>query len=163
MSSKSHDAWVCSQRSLGMVNYDGTGPALCWWCVWLPPQRALDMTREEYGGLPGWKQVNLKKAKGLFWRFGTDLKVQEKSLQEVVLSRHLLHLDIAEARGGGRMGGRAKRRWRGDDQWVWGVPTLPTSCFFSVCLCKLETSVGGCTSKWTLYMFWPTVGMFVHM
>uniref|UniRef100_A0A674BQI7 Supervillin n=1 Tax=Salmo trutta TaxID=8032 RepID=A0A674BQI7_SALTR len=27
---------------------------------------ALDMKREEYEGLPGWKQVNLKKAKGLF-------------------------------------------------------------------------------------------------
>uniref|UniRef100_A0A8C3WJS7 Supervillin n=1 Tax=Catagonus wagneri TaxID=51154 RepID=A0A8C3WJS7_9CETA len=27
---------------------------------------ALDMTREEYGALPTWKQVNLKKAKGLF-------------------------------------------------------------------------------------------------
>ncbi|KAJ8011552.1 hypothetical protein DPEC_G00059420 [Dallia pectoralis] len=29
-------------------------------------QKALDMKREEYEGLPGWKQVNLKKAKGLF-------------------------------------------------------------------------------------------------
>ncbi|XP_038579799.1 supervillin a isoform X7 [Micropterus salmoides] len=29
-------------------------------------EKALEMTREEYGGLPGWKQVNLKKAKGLF-------------------------------------------------------------------------------------------------
>uniref|UniRef100_A0A4W6CAV3 Supervillin a n=1 Tax=Lates calcarifer TaxID=8187 RepID=A0A4W6CAV3_LATCA len=29
-------------------------------------QKALEMTREEYGGLPVWKQVNLKKAKGLF-------------------------------------------------------------------------------------------------
>ncbi|XP_067434431.1 supervillin a isoform X20 [Thunnus thynnus] len=29
-------------------------------------EKALDMTREEYGGLPSWKQVNLKKAKGLF-------------------------------------------------------------------------------------------------
>uniref|UniRef100_A0A673YFU4 Supervillin n=1 Tax=Salmo trutta TaxID=8032 RepID=A0A673YFU4_SALTR len=28
--------------------------------------KALDMKREEYEGLPGWKQVNLKKAKGLF-------------------------------------------------------------------------------------------------
>ncbi|XP_066136649.1 supervillin isoform X14 [Saccopteryx bilineata] len=27
---------------------------------------ALDMTREEFGALPAWKQVNLKKAKGLF-------------------------------------------------------------------------------------------------
>ena len=32
----------------------------------LPMQKALDMKREEYEGLPGWKQVNLKKAKGLF-------------------------------------------------------------------------------------------------
>lgn len=30
------------------------------------PQFALDMTREEYSALPAWKQVNLKKAKGLF-------------------------------------------------------------------------------------------------
>ncbi|KAL7373766.1 hypothetical protein ABVT39_014359 [Epinephelus coioides] len=29
-------------------------------------KKALEMSREEYGGLPGWKQVNLKKAKGLF-------------------------------------------------------------------------------------------------
>ncbi|XP_028283829.1 supervillin-like isoform X3 [Parambassis ranga] len=29
-------------------------------------EKALDMTREEYERLPGWKQVNLKKAKGLF-------------------------------------------------------------------------------------------------
>uniref|UniRef100_A0A3B5BCA3 Supervillin n=1 Tax=Stegastes partitus TaxID=144197 RepID=A0A3B5BCA3_9TELE len=29
-------------------------------------QKALQMSREEYGGLPSWKQVNLKKAKGLF-------------------------------------------------------------------------------------------------
>ncbi|XP_027861514.1 supervillin a isoform X16 [Xiphophorus couchianus] len=29
-------------------------------------KRALDMSREEYGALPGWKQVNLKKSKGLF-------------------------------------------------------------------------------------------------
>ncbi|XP_014862523.1 PREDICTED: supervillin isoform X12 [Poecilia mexicana] len=29
-------------------------------------ERALDMSREEYGALPGWKQVNLKKCKGLF-------------------------------------------------------------------------------------------------
>ncbi|XP_056266573.1 supervillin-like isoform X3 [Pseudoliparis swirei] len=29
-------------------------------------EEALDMTREEYEGLPGWKQVNTKKAKGLF-------------------------------------------------------------------------------------------------
>uniref|UniRef100_A0A3B3DXN9 Supervillin a n=1 Tax=Oryzias melastigma TaxID=30732 RepID=A0A3B3DXN9_ORYME len=29
-------------------------------------ERALEMSREEYGALPGWKQVNLKKAKGLF-------------------------------------------------------------------------------------------------
>ncbi|XP_062260817.1 supervillin-like isoform X3 [Platichthys flesus] len=29
-------------------------------------QNALEMKREEYEGLPGWKQVNLKKAKGLF-------------------------------------------------------------------------------------------------
>ncbi|XP_051267287.1 LOW QUALITY PROTEIN: supervillin a [Dicentrarchus labrax] len=29
-------------------------------------KKALDMTREEYGALPSWKQVNLKKAKGLF-------------------------------------------------------------------------------------------------
>ncbi|XP_076617469.1 supervillin a isoform X1 [Chaetodon auriga] len=29
-------------------------------------KKALEMTREEYSGLPGWKQVNLKKAKGLF-------------------------------------------------------------------------------------------------
>ncbi|XP_070784604.1 supervillin a [Enoplosus armatus] len=29
-------------------------------------KKALEMTREEYGGLPGWKQVNVKKAKGLF-------------------------------------------------------------------------------------------------
>ncbi|XP_024605903.1 supervillin-like [Neophocaena asiaeorientalis asiaeorientalis] len=27
---------------------------------------ALDMTRDEYNALPAWKQVNLKKAKGLF-------------------------------------------------------------------------------------------------
>ncbi|XP_029314118.1 supervillin a [Cottoperca gobio] len=27
---------------------------------------ALDMSRQEYGALPGWKQVNVKKAKGLF-------------------------------------------------------------------------------------------------
>ena len=32
----------------------------------LPSQKGLDMKREEYEGLPGWKQVNLKKAKGLF-------------------------------------------------------------------------------------------------
>ncbi|XP_069367305.1 supervillin-like isoform X14 [Paralichthys olivaceus] len=29
-------------------------------------EKALEMRREEYEGLPGWKQVNLKKAKGLF-------------------------------------------------------------------------------------------------
>ncbi|KAI3355058.1 hypothetical protein L3Q82_017934, partial [Scortum barcoo] len=29
-------------------------------------EKALEMTREEYACLPGWKQVNLKKAKGLF-------------------------------------------------------------------------------------------------
>ncbi|XP_047185768.1 supervillin a isoform X6 [Scophthalmus maximus] len=29
-------------------------------------KKALEMTREEYGGLPVWKQVKLKKAKGLF-------------------------------------------------------------------------------------------------
>ncbi|XP_078794708.1 supervillin a isoform X36 [Oryzias latipes] len=29
-------------------------------------KRALEMSREEYGALPGWKQVKLKKAKGLF-------------------------------------------------------------------------------------------------
>ncbi|XP_017295907.1 supervillin a isoform X15 [Kryptolebias marmoratus] len=29
-------------------------------------EKALEMSREEYGALPGWKQVNLKKAKGLF-------------------------------------------------------------------------------------------------
>lgn len=29
-------------------------------------QVALEMTREEYNTLPSWKQVNLKKAKGLF-------------------------------------------------------------------------------------------------
>uniref|UniRef100_A0A3Q1J9R6 HP domain-containing protein n=1 Tax=Anabas testudineus TaxID=64144 RepID=A0A3Q1J9R6_ANATE len=29
-------------------------------------KKALEMTREEYGGLPSWKQVNLKKTKGLF-------------------------------------------------------------------------------------------------
>uniref|UniRef100_H2LH82 Supervillin a n=1 Tax=Oryzias latipes TaxID=8090 RepID=H2LH82_ORYLA len=29
-------------------------------------ERALEMSREEYGALPGWKQVKLKKAKGLF-------------------------------------------------------------------------------------------------
>lgn len=30
------------------------------------PQRALEMSREEYSSLPGWKQVNVKKSKGLF-------------------------------------------------------------------------------------------------
>lgn len=34
--------------------------------VCLPPQKALEMSREEYSSLPGWKQVNLKKTKGLF-------------------------------------------------------------------------------------------------
>ncbi|XP_041823634.1 supervillin a isoform X3 [Melanotaenia boesemani] len=29
-------------------------------------EKALQLNREEYGALPGWKQVNLKKAKGLF-------------------------------------------------------------------------------------------------
>ncbi|XP_029310174.1 supervillin-like isoform X3 [Cottoperca gobio] len=29
-------------------------------------EKALEMNREEYEGLPGWKQVNLKKARGLF-------------------------------------------------------------------------------------------------
>ncbi|KAM3604897.1 uncharacterized protein V6R79_017682 [Siganus canaliculatus] len=29
-------------------------------------EKALEMTREEYESLPGWKQVNVKKAKGLF-------------------------------------------------------------------------------------------------
>ncbi|XP_028288330.1 supervillin a isoform X3 [Parambassis ranga] len=29
-------------------------------------EKALEMSREEYGALPSWKQVNLKKAKGLF-------------------------------------------------------------------------------------------------
>ncbi|XP_029002852.1 supervillin a isoform X5 [Betta splendens] len=29
-------------------------------------EKALDMTRDEYGSLPGWKQANLKKVKGLF-------------------------------------------------------------------------------------------------
>ncbi|XP_074508275.1 supervillin isoform X15 [Sebastes fasciatus] len=29
-------------------------------------EKALEMKREEYEGLPGWKQVNLKKSKGLF-------------------------------------------------------------------------------------------------
>uniref|UniRef100_A0A8C9TFE7 Supervillin n=1 Tax=Scleropages formosus TaxID=113540 RepID=A0A8C9TFE7_SCLFO len=29
-------------------------------------ERALEMTREEFEGLPGWKQMNVKKAKGLF-------------------------------------------------------------------------------------------------
>ncbi|XP_066512714.1 supervillin-like [Hoplias malabaricus] len=29
-------------------------------------EKALEMKREEYEALPGWKQVNLKKAKGLF-------------------------------------------------------------------------------------------------
>ena len=29
-------------------------------------QFALDMTSDEYNALPAWKQVNLKKAKGLF-------------------------------------------------------------------------------------------------
>ncbi|KAM3593440.1 uncharacterized protein V6R79_013069 [Siganus canaliculatus] len=29
-------------------------------------KKALEMTRDEYGCLPGWKQVNLKKARGLF-------------------------------------------------------------------------------------------------
>uniref|UniRef100_A0A3Q1BC33 HP domain-containing protein n=1 Tax=Amphiprion ocellaris TaxID=80972 RepID=A0A3Q1BC33_AMPOC len=29
-------------------------------------EKALQMSREEYGGLPSWKQVSLKKAKGLF-------------------------------------------------------------------------------------------------
>ncbi|CAI5673928.1 unnamed protein product [Oreochromis niloticus] len=29
-------------------------------------QRALEMSKEEFGTLPGWKQMNLKKAKGLF-------------------------------------------------------------------------------------------------
>uniref|UniRef100_A0A674P526 Supervillin n=1 Tax=Takifugu rubripes TaxID=31033 RepID=A0A674P526_TAKRU len=29
-------------------------------------QKALDMTKEEYESLPGWKQVNIKKTKGLF-------------------------------------------------------------------------------------------------
>lgn len=29
-------------------------------------QFALDVTRDEYNALPAWKQVNLKKAKGLF-------------------------------------------------------------------------------------------------
>ncbi|XP_037612837.1 supervillin a isoform X20 [Sebastes umbrosus] len=29
-------------------------------------KKGLEMTRREYGGLPGWKQVNVKKAKGLF-------------------------------------------------------------------------------------------------
>ncbi|XP_067342012.1 supervillin a isoform X4 [Channa argus] len=29
-------------------------------------KKALEMTRDEYGSLPGWKQVNVKKAKGLF-------------------------------------------------------------------------------------------------
>ncbi|KAK5850017.1 hypothetical protein PBY51_014303 [Eleginops maclovinus] len=29
-------------------------------------KKALDMTRKEYGALPGWKQVNVKKSKGLF-------------------------------------------------------------------------------------------------
>uniref|UniRef100_A0A3P9M150 Supervillin a n=1 Tax=Oryzias latipes TaxID=8090 RepID=A0A3P9M150_ORYLA len=29
-------------------------------------ERALEMSREDYGALPGWKQVKLKKAKGLF-------------------------------------------------------------------------------------------------
>lgn len=32
----------------------------------LLPQTALEMSREEYSSLPGWKQVNLKKAIGLF-------------------------------------------------------------------------------------------------
>uniref|UniRef100_A0A8C5SQV2 HP domain-containing protein n=3 Tax=Elapidae TaxID=8602 RepID=A0A8C5SQV2_LATLA len=29
-------------------------------------EAALQLTREEYNALPSWKQVNLKKAKGLF-------------------------------------------------------------------------------------------------
>uniref|UniRef100_A0A3Q2FUT9 HP domain-containing protein n=1 Tax=Cyprinodon variegatus TaxID=28743 RepID=A0A3Q2FUT9_CYPVA len=29
-------------------------------------ERALEMSREEYGALPAWKQVKLKKSKGLF-------------------------------------------------------------------------------------------------
>lgn len=40
-------------------------PMMC-----LLPQKALGMSREEYSSLPGWKQVNLKKSKGLFWMLG---------------------------------------------------------------------------------------------
>lgn len=32
------------------------------------------MKREEYESLPAWKQVNLKKAKGLFWEGGVGGK-----------------------------------------------------------------------------------------
>ncbi|XP_047424139.1 supervillin a isoform X15 [Mugil cephalus] len=38
-------------------DFEGVGPH---------EKKGLDMSREEYGCLPGWKQVNLKKAKGLF-------------------------------------------------------------------------------------------------
>lgn len=51
--------------------------------VRLLPQTALEMSREEYSRLPGWKQVNLKKSKGLFWMLehcGERLEAVEANL-----------------------------------------------------------------------------------
>lgn len=35
-------------------------------CLFFLLQKVLEMKREDYERLPGWKQVNVKKAKGLF-------------------------------------------------------------------------------------------------
>lgn len=72
------DAWMCSDVCHSQCRLQDWVLWVCdqcvqqsvvsvWFWVWLIPQRALEMSKEEFGALPGWKQMNLKKAKGLFW------------------------------------------------------------------------------------------------
>lgn len=58
---------------LNILNSSWSMFRLCFFCLLnldffsVNLQKTLDMTKEEYESLPGWKQVNIKKAKGLFW------------------------------------------------------------------------------------------------
>lgn len=59
---------LLSEAVLGIRWWSYHTACVLFWnvCLFFWPQKALEVKREEYERLPGWKQVNLKKAKGLF-------------------------------------------------------------------------------------------------
>jgi len=73
-------------------------------------EKALEMKKEEYERLPGWKQVNLKKAKGLFWGsfWWTTAREEDKEWTEMEIKEMSCKPDF---------GGNVWRRWHRNRIW----------------------------------------------